>query len=148
MARLLALDECPVSLRNHLIRSLRPLDEAVLLPQAQRGDESGVYKNVTFRLAGDEPNVPMDIFSQSWFTGVSAIRIDVNKPAGVRLREILNDPKARAEALARLRDAIPTESADSSLKSLGQRRCAAFPWPGRGIARAFCSWPPRRSDSI
>ena len=116
MARLLALDECPVSLRNHLIRSLRPLDEAVLLPQAQRDDESGVYKNVTFRLAGDEPNVPMDIFSQSWFTGVSAIRIDVNKPAGARLREILNDPTARADALARLRDAIPAESADSSLQ--------------------------------
>ena len=62
MARLLALDECPVALRNHLIRSLRSLDEAVLLPQAQRGEESGVYKNVVFRLAGDEPNVPIDIF--------------------------------------------------------------------------------------
>ena len=36
MARILSLDECPISLRNHLVRSLRSLDEAVLLPQAER----------------------------------------------------------------------------------------------------------------
>lgn len=116
MARLLALDECPVALRNHLLRSLRSLDEAVLLPQAQRGEESGVYKNVVFRLAGDEPNVPIDIFSQSWFSGVSAIRIDAFKPAGARLRAVLADPEARAEALAKLREAIPSETADSDLQ--------------------------------
>lgn len=116
MARLLALDECSVALRNHLLRSLRSLDEAVLLPQAQRGDESGVYKNVVFRLAGDEPGVPIDIFSQDWFSGVSAIRIDVHKPAGARLRAVLADPADRAEALARLREAIPSEMADSELQ--------------------------------
>lgn len=116
MARLLALDECSVALRNHLLRSLRSLDEAVLLPQAQRGDESGVYKNVVFRLAGDEPGVPIDIFSQDWFSGVSAIRIDVHKPAGARLRSVLADPADRAEALARLREAIPSEMADSELQ--------------------------------
>ena len=31
MARILALDEVPVALRNHLVRALRSFDEAVLL---------------------------------------------------------------------------------------------------------------------
>ena len=39
MARILALDEVPVALRNHLVRALRSFDEAVLLPQAERREE-------------------------------------------------------------------------------------------------------------
>ena len=57
MARILSLDECPVSLRNRLVRSLRSLDEAVLLPQAERRDDTGIYKNIVFRLAGNEAGV-------------------------------------------------------------------------------------------
>lgn len=110
MARILSLDECPVSLRNHLVRSLRSLDEAVLLPQAERRDETGVFKNVIFRLTGAEADVPISIFSPSWFSGVSAVKV-----SGNFVNRILNDPVARAAALAKLKDAIPSETADSSL---------------------------------
>ena len=99
MARILSLDACPVSLRNHLVRALRAGDEAVLLPQSERRDDSGVYKNVTFRLSGSEPNVPHAVLSQNWFAGVSAVKV-----SGRFVDKILNDPKARAEALAKLRE--------------------------------------------
>jgi len=111
MARILALDEVPVALRNHLVRSLRSLDEAVLLPQAERRDDTGAYKNVVFRIAGAEPSVPVSIFSPSWFTGVSAVRVD-----GAFVAKILNDPQHRKRVLERLRDAIPSEMAESSLQ--------------------------------
>ena len=111
MARILSLDECPVSLRNHLVRSLRSLDEAVLLPQAERRDDTGVFKNIVFRLSGNEPHVPVSIFNPSWFTGVSAVKV-----SGAFVNRILSDPAARAAALAKLRDAIPSEMADSELQ--------------------------------
>ena len=95
MARLLAVDECTIGLRNHLLRSLRSLDEAVLLPQAERGEDTGRYKNVVFRLAGNEPHVPIDILRSDWWSGVSAVKIDAAK-----LRRIIDDPAARATAIA------------------------------------------------
>ena len=110
MARILSLDECPVSLRNHLVRSLRSLDEAVLLPQAERRDDTGTFKNIVFRLAGNEPEVPISIFNANWFSGVSAVKV-----SGAFVNRILNDPAARTAALAKLRDSIPSETADSSL---------------------------------
>jgi len=110
MARLLAVDECTVGLRNHLLRSLRSLDEAVLLPQAERGDDTGKYKNVVFRLAGAEPHVPIDILRPDWWSGVSAVKLDTAK-----VRRIIDDPEARAVALARVREAIPSEMADTSI---------------------------------
>lgn len=110
MARLLALDECSVALRNHLLRSLRSCDEAVLLPQAERNDETGKFKNVIFRIAGAEPEVPIDILSPEWYSGVSAVRVDPSK-----VRKILDDPKERAAALARLRDTIPSQMADTNI---------------------------------
>lgn len=110
MARLLALDDCSVALRNHLLKSLRSYDEAVLLPQAQREDETGKYKNVVFRLAGAEADVPVDIFSPEWFSGLSAVRVDPSK-----VRKILDDPAKREAALARLRDTIPSQMADASI---------------------------------
>ena len=67
MARILALDEVPISLRNHLVRALRSFDEAVLLPQAERREDTGVYKNIVFRLAGTEAGVPVSIFNPKWF---------------------------------------------------------------------------------
>jgi len=111
MARILALDEVPVALRNHLVRALRSFDEAVLLPQAERREDTGVYKNVVFRLAGSEPGVPVSIFSPKWFTGVSAVRVD-----GPVVAQILRDPKARRAAMKRLRDAIPSQVVDSNLQ--------------------------------
>ena len=110
MARILALDEVPVALRNHLVRSLRSLDEAVLLPQAERHDDTGVYKNVVFRIAGAEPHVPVSVFSPSWFTGISAVKVD-----GAFVTRILNDAQHRKQVLQRLRDIVPSEMADSSL---------------------------------
>ena len=111
MARILSLDECPVSLRNHLVRSLRSLDEAVLLPQAERRDDTGLYKNLVFRLSGNEPHVPVSIFNPSWFTGVSAVKVQ-----GAFVDRILREPAARKAALAKLRAAIPSEMADSELQ--------------------------------
>ena len=76
MARILSLDECPASLKTHLLRSLRTLDEAVLLPCAERCEASGTYQNVTFRLDARETNVPVQIFSPEWGAGTSAVRVD------------------------------------------------------------------------
>ena len=102
MARILAVDDVPVSLRNHLVRSLRSLDEAVLLPQAERHDDTGVYKNVVFRIAGAEPHVPVSVFSPSWFTGISAVKVD-----GAFVTRILNDAQHRKQVLQRLRAEYP-----------------------------------------
>lgn len=111
MARILALDEVPVALRNHLVRALRSFDEAVLLPQAERREDTGVYKNIVFRLAGSEPGVPVSIFSPKWFTGVSAVRVD-----GPVVAQILRDPQTRRAAMERLRDVIPSQIVDSNLQ--------------------------------
>ena len=107
MAKLLALDDVSVSLRNHLARSLRSLDEAVLLPQADRRPESGVYKNVVFRLAGTENAVPADIFSSRWFSGASAVKVD-----GQVVTKILSDLSYRKTVLSKLREVIPSEMYD------------------------------------
>lgn len=111
MARILSLDECPVSLRNHLVCCLRSLDEAVLLPQAERRDDTGVYKNIVFRLSGNDPHVPVSIFNPSWYTGVSAIKV-----SGAFVDRILRDPAVRKAALDKMRAAIPSEMADSELQ--------------------------------
>jgi hypothetical protein len=111
MARILALDEVPVSLRNHLVRALRSFDEAVLLPQAERREDTGIFKNIVFRLAGTEAGVPVSIFNPRWFTGVSAVRVD-----GPVVAQLLKNPEMRHAAMRRLRDAIPSEVADSELQ--------------------------------
>jgi len=111
MARILSLDECPVSLRNHLVRSLRSLDEAVLLPQAERRDDTGIYKNIVFRLVGNEAGAPVSIFNPSWFTGVSAVKVE-----GAFVNRILGDPNVRKAALEKMRASIPSEMADSDLQ--------------------------------
>lgn len=109
MARILALDEVPVALRNHLVRALRSFDEAVLLPQAERRDDTGIYKNIVFRLSGTEPNVPISIFNPRWFTGVSAVRVDGNV-----VTQLLKNHEARHAAMRRLREAIPTDNSSKS----------------------------------
>ena len=111
MARLLTLDECTIGLRNHLLSSLRSQDEAVLLPQAERVADTGIYKNLVFRLSGNEQNAPYDIFSPDWFSGVSAIRIDPKHADA-----ILKTKESRLEAMQRLKDAIQSETANSDVK--------------------------------
>tara|TARA_Y100000389_G_scaffold22809_2_gene19507 strand:+ start:7 stop:1317 length:1311 start_codon:yes stop_codon:yes gene_type:complete len=111
MARILSLDECPASLKAHLIKSLRTLDEAVLLPSSSRCDASGTYKNVTFRLDAREADVPIQIFSPEWGAGVSAIRVE-----GAWVNRLISDPTARHAALKRLKTAIPSECFDSTLQ--------------------------------
>lgn len=111
MARILSLDECPASLKAHLIKSLRTLDEAVLLPSSSRCDASGTYKNVTFRLDAREADVPIQIFSPEWGAGVSAIRVE-----GAWVNRLISDPTARHAALRKLKTAIPSECFDSNLQ--------------------------------
>ena len=111
MARILSLDECPASLKAHLIKSLRTLDEAVLLPASSRCDASGTYKNVTFRLDAREADVPIQIFSPEWGAGVSAIRVE-----GAWVNRLISDPTARHAALKKLKTAIPSECFDSNLQ--------------------------------
>ena len=115
MARLLALDECSVSLRNALLSTLRQgHDEGLLLPQSCASVESGAYKNVVFRLAGDVPNVPVSVFSADLFTGLSAVRLtDADE---VNMQRILDEPTKRAEMLSKLTSAIPSELADPNVQ--------------------------------
>lgn len=111
MARILSLDECPVALKSHLLRSLRTLDEAVLLPCAERCEASGTYQNVTFRLDARERNVPVQIFSPEWGAGTSAVRVE-----GAWATKLMADPRARHAAMVKLREAIPSECFDSQLQ--------------------------------
>ena len=97
--------------RNHLVRALRSFDEAVLLPQAERREDTGIYKNIVFRLSGSETGVPVSIFNPRWFTGVSAVRVD-----GPVVLRILKDHAYRHEVMQRLREAIPSEMASSELQ--------------------------------
>ena len=110
MARILAIDDCPPALKSHLARSLRPTDEAVLLPCASRCEHSGTYKNVTFRIDAREPQVPTQIFSNAWGAGTSAVRV-----SGRWVDKLISDPEARHAALVRLREAIPSECLDPDL---------------------------------
>ena len=111
MARLLALDECTISLRNSILRSLRISDEAVILPEAELSAETGGYKNITFKLSGDEPQVPQEIFSPNWFTGVSAVKLPEKAVA-----KILSHPEEQQRCLAALRAAIPSEVESPTLQ--------------------------------
>ncbi len=107
MAKLLALDDCSVSLRNALLGCLRLQDEAVLLPQSARSIESNTFSNVVFKLDAVEADVPSEVFSPNWYTGLSAVRL---KPG--EADRLLGDREARREALRKLAAAIPSEAAD------------------------------------
>ena len=110
MARLLALEDGDPQLRGALMGSLRVCDEAVILPSASRSKESGAFKNVVMRLSGSDNELPGDLFSPAWFSGVSAVSV----PSEVAER-LLNDPDKRKEALKKLAAAIPSELHDSEL---------------------------------
>lgn len=111
MARVLGLEEISHKLRSELQGTLRVCDEAVVLPSAGRSEESGAFKNVVFRLSGNDTEMNPEIFSPSWFAGVSAVVVpqEVAEP-------LVRDPARRAVALQKLREKIPSEMADSDVQ--------------------------------
>jgi len=110
MARIFAVDDVPKALRDSLGKALRPEDEAVLLPSADLDATSGKYENVVFRLDANEKDVPQTVFSPAWGAGVSAIKV-----SGVWVDRILADAQHRQKCLAKLRDVIESQTADSSV---------------------------------
>ena len=107
MARVLGLEDVATELRSAVSSSLRLMDEAIVLPSASRSDESGSFKNVVFKLRGDEAELNPGIFECQLFTGLSAVTVDA-----ADARRILADRKASADKLAK---AIPSELADAEL---------------------------------
>lgn len=112
MARILALDDVTLEFRNVLLRTLRPQDECILLPQSNKSAESSAFKNVVFTLAGALGDVPASIFSCDWSCGISAVRLDDRD-----VEPLLRDPHRRKELLQKLADAIPSDlsSSDTSV---------------------------------
>ena len=111
MARILGLEELTHGLRNALSATLRISDEATALPNSYRSTESGAFKNIVFKLSGSDTELSHEIFSTSWFTGVSLLEV----PADVA--EPLVKNKARRErALAMMADSIASELADSEIQ--------------------------------
>ncbi len=107
MARVLGLEDVATELRSAVSSSLRLMDEAIVLPSASRSDESGSFKNVVFKLRGDEAELNPGIFECQLFTGLSAVAVDA-----ADAKRILADRKGSADRLA---EAIPSELADAEL---------------------------------
>ena len=111
MATVLSLfTDVPHSMKKSLCDALRHSDEAKLLPSASLDPKSGKWENVVFRLDAASRDVPTAIFSPGWGAGVSAIRV-----SGKWVDEALSSPVARRQALARLRAAVPSQTADPEL---------------------------------
>lgn len=110
MARILSLEECPLALRNTLLRMLRVEDEATLLPQASASPESSIVKNCVFRLQSKTPSPPSDIFSTRWYDGITAVLLDDRD-----VEPLLRDSSKKAAVLARLAAEINSEVCDSSV---------------------------------
>lgn len=110
MARILSLDSVPIEFRNFLLRTLRPQDECILLPQSNKSVESGVFKNAVFTLIGGQNEVPVSVFSSEWSNGISAVRLDDRD-----VEPLLRDPDRRALLLNRLANEIPSELASSEI---------------------------------
>ena len=113
MARVVALDDVDAKLKQYIVSKLRVTDEAIVLPQAHRSEESGVLKNVVMRLDGSAAldGVNPDIFSPSWFSGVSVIPFPTDKA-----ESILGNASKRRELLTKLAAAVPSEMADSQIQ--------------------------------
>jgi len=107
MARVLGLEEVDTSLRSAVAQSLRLSDEAIVLPSASRSDESGSFKNVVFKLRGDEADLNPSVFECSLFCGLSAVAVDE-----ASAKRILANRKEYATKLA---ESIPSELADAEL---------------------------------
>jgi len=86
---------------------LRPSDEAICLPGAQRSKASMTFKNVVMTLDGEEGNVPYKAFSSDWGHGTSLIRIPTQAAEG-----LLRSLKTRQELLQKLANGIRSELTD------------------------------------
>lgn len=111
MARVASLDEVDAKLRSHIASLLRASDEAIILPSASRSSESGSVKNVVVRLGGEEEGVHADLFSPSWFSGVSLMQVSTEKAEA-----LLGNKAKRGEALRKLAEMTPSEMADANLQ--------------------------------
>ena len=112
-ARLLSLTDVAVGLRNQLIADLASHShEGVLLPQAERNEATGTYKNIAFRLNGREAPAPHKIFSPKWMSGVSMVKIKTAEAD----RLLMQRPEDLQAVLDKLVEAIPSECADSGLR--------------------------------
>lgn len=125
MVKISHLDDVGDDLRSFLNAHLKTQDEAVVLPGASKSMESAACKGVVFRLKGTEPNVAPEIFGSNWFAGCSIVHV-----ASPHIDDMLRDPAARAAALTKLADAIPSEMHDVSL-TVGPRLDAAGDQSGR-----------------
>ena len=107
MSRIFTIDnELDAKLRAALLKTLRPGDEATVLPAAMYDDQMNTFKNVAFRFSATEPDVPSCAFSScDFWSGVSAVEV-----TGTRASSICNDPVIRAAALARLSEVITSET--------------------------------------
>ena len=112
MARLLAVDDVSVSLRNSLLRHLTSLDEAVILPQASQSQDSAAFKNVCFRLSSTQTIDP-NLIPLALFNGLSIAKISSKEDMAV-IEKALEDSASRAAMLRSLAEAIPSEMSDES----------------------------------
>lgn len=110
MSRIFAIDDVSKTIKDSLTRSLRLEDEARLLPSADIDPTSGKYENVVFRFEATLKDVPTTAFSPAWGAGVSAIKV-----SGPWVDKILGCQKHRQACLARLREAIVSETADPNV---------------------------------
>lgn len=86
--------------KNVACTCLRECDEVVLHEGCAYTDESLCFKNTAFRLSGDAPSVPANLFSPDWCHGVSGVVL--NSEAAARLNALApNVLQARVEALAK-----------------------------------------------
>lgn len=111
MARLMGLQDVDPDMASSISSLLRPCDEAVLLPQSHKSIESGVFKNIVFRLDGNEPAPPVAALSPNMFAGISMIRVSAAIAVG-----LLANSDSRAEALTALTRAIPSELTTPSVQ--------------------------------
>jgi hypothetical protein len=124
MARLLAIDTCTVGLRNALLQNLRSTDEAILLPQANQSIESSEFKNICFRLDGNDTGLNPSVFAHDWFSGLSIVRI----PEGDahKIEKIIETPSEKKRMLELLTTSIKSESVDSSIQIGPSLDCDEF----------------------
>jgi len=114
MARLLAIEQVETKLRSTLLQSLRPVDEAILLPGACQSIESHAFKNIAFRLAGNEDGLNSSIFPRDLFSGISIVKLETKDAA--KVEKVLNDKAARSAMLEKLRCAVKSEMSSTDLE--------------------------------
>ena len=113
------VDSAPDDLKKYLTGVLRQGDEAVLLPDAAMSCESGEVKRVCVLLDGSLPNVPTDLFSKNWYTGVSVVAVSSKTALG-----LLSNAETRKEAVSRLKAAVNSEVHDSEFSAGAELECS------------------------